>query len=451
MGLVSGPKKTGQLIAALGALVVLVFGVTFAVISLGSTGRTDPLPGPGSGPGPEPGPSLYVPERKFPADDQQTLEWEAKKPGFHDFWFENKNDQQVKVGLNTKNCTCSSVELVSAPPDAPIKPEMLKDKAKMQALEAKFKPVPLEHGETVVVPAGATGWVRLRWSGAKPIDRLVAELWTTDKANGDRIKLETLVTLLGAMLVDSPTREKDVGVVRAGGGANKVEIIVFSCTRDKLTLRKPEAVEEQALAGKPFTVSEAVAVSAEEREKLDKEFQGKGLPSHVKCAYRITVTVRERSEDGKEVLDIGPFRRHVRIASDDEDVDPIEVVIAGTVEGEVAVLGAEQGRVLLNNFSADRGKQQTVTLQADSANIDLTVDNDKTSKFIKAALSAPKKDSFGRNTWRMTIEVPPNKITGAFPRADDPELRDSAIYLWVKTKDAPARRIRIPVQGIASS
>jgi hypothetical protein len=448
MGLVSGPKKTGQLVAAVGALVVLVFGVTFAVNYLDTTGKSKDTPILEGGDD-KPILSLYVPERKFPADDQQTLEWEAKKPGFHDFWFENKNDQQVKVGLNTKNCTCSSVELVSAPPDAPIKQEMLNDKAKMQELEAKLKPVPLEHGETVVVPAGTTGWVRLRWSGAKPIDRLVAELWTTDKANGDRIKLETLVTLLGAMLVDSPTREKDVGVVRAGGGANQTEIIVFSCTRDSLKLRKPEAVEGQALPGKPFAVSEAVEVSAEEREKLDKEFQAKGLPSHVKCAYRITVTVRERSEDGKEVLDIGPFRRHVRIASADEGIDPVEVVVSGTVEGEVAVLGAEQGRVLLNNFSAARGKQLPVTLQADSGNIDLTVD--KTPDFIKAALSAPKKDSFGRNTWRMTIEVPPNKITGAFPRADDPDLRDSAIYLAVKTKDAPPRRIRIPVQGIAST
>jgi hypothetical protein len=447
MGLVNGPKKTGQLVAAIVALVFLVFGVTFAVNYLDTTGKPKDSPVVDDGPG-KPILSLYVPERKFPADDQQTFEWEAKKPGSHDFWFENKNDQQVKVGLNTKNCTCSSVELVSAPPDAPIKQEMLKDKAKMQELEAKLKPMPLEHGEAVVVPAGATGWVRLRWSGAKPIDRLVAELWTTDKANGDRIKLETLVTILGAMLVDSPTREKDVGVVRAGSGANKAEIIVFSCTRDSLKLRKPEAVEGQALPGKPFTVSEAVEVSAEDREKLDKEFQDKGLPSHLKCAYRITVTVRERSEDGKEVLDIGPFRRHVRIASADEGIDPVEVVISGTVEGEVAVLGAEQGRVLLNNFSSARGKQHTVTLQADSENVELTVD--KTPDFIKATL-APKTVSFGRNTWRMTIEVPPNKIAGAFPRADDPDLRDSAIYLTVKTKDAPARRIRIPVQGIAST
>jgi hypothetical protein len=442
MGLVSGPKKTGQLVAAVGALAALVFGVTFAVNYLGNSGGTESKTTPD-----EPSKatlSLNFPVKKYPPDEESALEVEMNKAGFHDFWFQNDNDQPVKLGLIRKNCTCSSVELYAASPDAPITQEVLKDESKVRELQGKIKPVDLAHADANV-PPGTTGWVRLSWSGARPIDRLGAELWMDDKERGDHVRLETLVKFLGAMLVDNPTR--DVGVVRAGGVPVQASFFVFSCTRNALHF-KAEPVEEPNLSSSPFAVSQPVQVPDEELRRMEKQ-QAPGAGSHVRCGYRFHVTVRERSADGKDPIDLGPFRRVIRLTSTDEGVEPLEVIVTGIVEGEVSVIGDDQGRVLFQNFPASRGKVHAITLRADSKDIDLEVF--KKPEFLKAELSKPEEGAFGRRTWRLRLEVLPNKITGAFPRYEDPDLRDCALYLSMKTKGDYARRIRIPVSGMASS
>ena len=65
---------------------------------------------------------------------------------------------------------------------------------------------------------------------------------------------------------------------------------------------------------------------------------------------------------------------------------------------------------------------------------------DKVPEFLKVELSPPTKGAVSK-TWDLKVTVPPDAVSG-------PMGPESAIYL--KTKDQPPRRIRIPVSGTAA-
>src|SRR5262245_38831396 len=107
--------KPTQTVLLLVALVVLVFAVTFASMYVRQdatdTKSTDPD---------RAGPDMlsltfrarFYPEPRIETRRQVT---EYGKTAYHDFWFENANDEGVAVGLHKKNCTCTSVSVCIAP------------------------------------------------------------------------------------------------------------------------------------------------------------------------------------------------------------------------------------------------------------------------------------------------------------------------------------------------
>src|SRR5436190_23767991 len=96
-----GALKPVQWVLALGALVLMVFAVTFALNYLGTGGPSDKDQGPPAAP------QLTFAETVFPGGVPggamlPPLTQEAGQEGHHDFWFHNDNgDQPVKVGLAT--------------------------------------------------------------------------------------------------------------------------------------------------------------------------------------------------------------------------------------------------------------------------------------------------------------------------------------------------------------
>jgi hypothetical protein len=104
----------------------------------------------------------------------------------------------------------------------------------------------------------------------------------------------------------------------------------------------------------------------------------------------------------------------------------------------------------MGQFPAARGsKRREVPLQSTVDDLELTLDGDRTAKFLEVELIAEKVKQ-GRRNWTLRVRVLPGRADGKFPRPDDPTFEDSAIYLKAHEKGQPPRSIRIPVIGTAS-
>ena len=89
-------------------------------------------------------------------------------------------------------------------------------------------------------------------------------------------------------------------------------------------------------------------------------------------------------------------------------------------------------------FPPAKGTRATVPLSTER--MDLDVEIDKAPDFLKVELSAPIQGTTTK-TWNLTVTVPPGALNG-------PTAPECALYL--RTKDATPRRIRVPVSGKAS-
>ncbi len=168
----------------------------------------------------------------------------------------------------------------------------------------------------------------------------------------------------------------------------------------------------------------------------------------IQSGYRIPLTLRAKAKDGTP-MDWGHFRRLVRLTSEDEGIEPVEVKVTGEVHGEVTVGDQGRGTITLGPFRRSRGARGAIALQTDVQNLKLNLDSARLPPYLKVRFpKEPEKTANGHRTWLLEVEVPPNTARGDFPRADDPAYRDSAIY--VTTEEKPPRSIRIPVIGTAN-
>src|SRR5262249_51524746 len=145
------------------------------------------------------------------------------------FWFVNANNEEpVRVGLNSKNCKCTNVEVrlmtddwksrratllagqvvatlpaLAAPVGQPLPLSalgvMAADEAEpvlgQREQEAKLLPLMEKQNlkDSVLVPAQAIGYIRLHWSGEGAISTFNADLWQNQKGDFNVAKLEARV------------------------------------------------------------------------------------------------------------------------------------------------------------------------------------------------------------------------------------------------------------------
>ncbi len=432
--------KLPQMIVLVFVVAAVVFAVTYLKMGIGDAG-TAGTDGP---PPPVPaGARLTFPVRVAPPsgiDEEARMESELGVPGHHDFWFRNDESQAVQVGLKQMSCKCSQVELALATDASPAG-----SPAPQPGPSADWKK--LEEGDKgVSVPAGAGGWVRVRWTGNElGPQRLGVALWSGNPQTGPEDRLEVSVIFLEAVSLDA--REKDIGRVSPGDPQKEVDFFLWSSTRQSFQV-EPQPVKDRE--GKPdrfVTVGAPVPLTPEERQAISKRIS---LP--VQCGYTVRVSVRERTDDAQ--IDLGPLLRQVDLklklgpganGAEPAEAEALRVRVGGWVPGEVTV-GSEkdQGRILLGIFRADYGINRPVRLEAQQPNLQLTLEKDKIPEYLDVKLTEEK--SGPRKVWRLDVRVPPNRVVGQFPREDDPRYRDSAVYL----KTQAGRRIRIPVGGTAT-
>jgi hypothetical protein len=217
------------------------------------------------------------------------------------------------------------------------------------------------------------------------------------------------------------------------GAKRTVNCFVWSMTRDSLDLKVKMGSQE----GLPnpnsncFEVGVPAEVPAKERATLAKTLGVKHAENrHPTCAYRIPVTVHE-SRMGQQ-FDLGPFQRTLEI-SGVPGMEIHKVPITGVVRGVVRVLGADdKDRINLGSFKQERGRSETVTLQAPPG-VQLTCDR-TTTEAIKPTLT-PDKETPGQ--WRLTVEALPGSYLPL----------DAAVILRVE--GPTPRSLRIPVTGNA--
>src|SRR5579875_2180396 len=91
-------------------LALMVGGLSFVSVYLtGSTRDGSDQPTASS-------PSLTFPIKTFPREGEKVQTTEVNQTGWQDYWFVNETEQEMAVGLNSKGCTCSEVEITVAPP-----------------------------------------------------------------------------------------------------------------------------------------------------------------------------------------------------------------------------------------------------------------------------------------------------------------------------------------------
>jgi hypothetical protein len=293
-----------------------------------------------------------------------------------------------------------------------------------------------KEGDGLTVPAGASGWVRVTWEGKTPGPQsLRAEVWTRQADNSSLAITPLEIPLLFVEPVYVQPRDVMLDGFAPGSQATK-QVYVVSSTRPFFNII-PDPTPDGFV-----TWSEPVALTAQERAELERKFD-----SRIQWGYKVSLEARDEVKTGGKLalLDLGPFRRHLTLRTDAKP-EPLQVMVIGAVDGNIKVnCGTVEDRIQFGNFSADQGTSATVVIDA-AADLQLKLDEKDTLKFLKVSLKEQGPTAFGRKGWKLQVEVPANQAAGDFPRQDDPELKDCAIYLVLQE----GRRLRIPVSGTAT-
>jgi hypothetical protein len=464
--------KTAQWVGAVVILALMVFALTFAMNYLGNSSSGTSKP-------PKDMLRLTFPVSIYPEKDLPPMLSEHNQGASCDFWFVNKNDQDVKVGLVGKSCKCARVELFvlsenrqkSLPyqiasrvgmlaawplaaqpvPSVPIPMGLLPLATWHETEGARQMQANAADGTTLKtdappakVPANAIGWVRLTWDTNKADERVLGvELWTDDLSNLITAHLETRVHILDPLL--APT-DADLGTMALRDLPKTIPVYCYSCTRDTLRVQAEIDHEGRSEAADPFKIGQPVRMSDTECIEL----QHKANLPYIRAAWRIDVTVLPTSPDGSTPIEYGRFRRFLTVRSPDEGVAPQKTMVSGTVTGPVTVGSREDdGSMVFGVFPSRLGFRQQITLQSDEPGLELEVDFKRTPDFLEVKpLEEPHVSPTGHRTWVLKARVLPGKVTGTLPNPADPAFRDSAIY--IKTKGDKPRTIRIPVRGSAT-
>jgi hypothetical protein len=458
--------KTSQLVGAVVALAAMVFVVTFAMNYLGRKTPTGPRPDA------EEFGSVDFLETSFPPppgkDEVTGVCSELGEPSGHNFWFANKQDRPVKVGLFKMNCTCSSVRFAVIPeksmpqltagytghavalgtdPLARLTAFLGFGGALAETAYSRSGHAELAEGQMVEVPPHSVGWFRLGWIGRRAESQsLWADLWVGDpSATVIRLQVHVLVVVplrfLGGVEI-RPTHTEELPVT--------VDLICWSPTRPSFRLdarlAHPRGGSPDA---DPLEVGPPVPLSARERAALESDLNASTYSGPVLHGYKVPVTLRRFSPDGKTPLEIGQFRREVHLSSPDEGLNAKTVAVRGTILGDVRVEGGIGGALLFGSFRRTRGsKHESLTLRTEVPDLHLEVDREQTPDFVEVTLPEEPEVRGKERVWRVEAWVPPGKARGPFPRSQDPRYRDSAIYF--KTVGKTPRSIRVPVSGTAN-
>jgi hypothetical protein len=396
-------------------------------------------------------------------------EFERLKPGHHDFWYENKNGVALKLGVRLMSCKCSSVlmcvlkseearqlkrwHLLTAIRQVGFLNKFDQDLGAAQlGLWGQMEMVNWEHPATaaqrgvqldwhsmdagpdsVLVPSGHSGLVRLVWSGEarEGFLRLGLALWTRVGGEGNAPadyppNLELVLNLVPALR----TLPAQLILDELGPDEEKpVEFVCWSATQADFPFTPREELNHPC-----FSV-QTTMLTPEERAALSAANKARVL-----FGYRVRLTIRERA--GDQHLDQGPYSRFILL---DDGQPPSFVTVKGAVRGSVMV-GTEEdrGKISLGTFPASKGTHRSVPVEVQQPGLSLQPDTirivPESQDVLKARLETMPAAG-GTARWKLHVQVRPDIPPGKLPE-------DLAILLRVQA-GTTVRQVRVPVAGKA--
>ena len=467
-----------------GLPILLVVGVVFGITFIRMNSPDDPEPeGPTQGPSGKTGPRT-VPLRfglltasaqpdPPPLGLESLKHWdsvtELGAPGHFEFWCHNPHPQEVTVRVSGVNCQCAGVEVAPVDPEAyrdywvasalaggPLCPApgllaagahgvlasklewlpLLKDKAQ---LEQKIPAADPATGPRVAI-------VRLGWEGKGEVGPRTVNAVLVSRIGdgvGTVTTLEAQVTNVPAFDVirrEGPStwvraREVTFGELRENAAVTRTVYLVSPTRRHILF------TTETSHADPCVTWTDPAPAAPDEVQALGDFLSRDGNQRRPRAVYRMDVTVRERAQatDGGRTqvrqLDLGLLDQRLTVKG--VNAGAVDLQLRARVLGEIAFLGATEGRVELGtSFPADQDHTRDIGLVAERTGLDLTV-GEVTPNYLKVKLE-PLAPIDGRKQWRLRVTVPKNSLFGMLPE-------NSAVVLT--TAGPNPRRLRIPVRG----
>ena len=451
-------KSRVQTIILIVAVMAAMFGVTFIRQSVKTKDRTDG--------------EMFPPAIEFRLSYPVTVlegnpESELHVLGHHDFWFQNSHEQPVEIGFEKKSCKCSKVEVLALESaaaqemqqslmtvastlafQAPAGALQLLDVAAVAGdFVTKFEGnhggwQVLDQNKMAIAPEHGAGFVRLSWEGRNIGSiRLTATVWAQaegkPRTRGSDTVLEAPVNIVPALHLwpDKISLKSDLGP----NCEDTVVSYVWSSTRAGFTIAAREENND------PCFECSCTPVTGDDFRRVAEVLNERGTTAPL-TMYRVTVRVRERI--GGKQMELGPFSRKVLLTSDQPDFPKNNLIVDGTVRGDIRVGSleaedpakkGERDRIVLRTFPSTRGISVTIPIETNEQGSKLSVDS-KNPSYLEVDLKPGAGADAGRR-WDLTLTVPPNRATGRMPM-------DSAVIL--KMDSEPPRRIRIPVLGKAT-
>jgi hypothetical protein len=434
--------KSTQGIIALGVAVALVFGVTFGVNYLHHGKSAARIVAP------QARLTFADSETNFPEASQRPAEEEIGEPKSHDFWLKNDNPTALPVGVFSKSCQCTHVELWIAPADWKDVPAPADREKAMKDLEATTHPTELmdRDNEPPAVPAGGVGVLRLRWKGDRPGPKdLAAVLWMGEKGSGPQQRFLIRTVFIGPLRVLAAI---DLGNQSQDKLPIKASIPCWSSTRTEFPLHAQVIQNRLSEESNPFTVEKPVPFTDQDFAALRKD------PNNgaVLAGYVVNVVLRKVSLDEKTPFDLGLFKHRIELKIDDDH--KVEVVVRGSIEGDLSVVGADgAGPVHFPSFDRTEAVSQPVIVESEKEVASLKLDTNRTAAFLDVDFPARPEINGDRKIWKLTVKwKPDSQAEGDFPRNED-GYRDSAVYIkpvYTQPRARPAS-LRIPVNGKADA
>ncbi len=438
--------KSIQGIIALGVAVVLVFGGTFLVNYLHGGKSSVRVTAP------QARLTFADLETNFPAQAQPPAEEEIGTPKSHDFWFKNDNAAALPVGVWSETCQCTHVRIYIAPADWKDIPADADREKATKDLEALTQPTELkdkDHGDTAVsVPAGAVGFMRLEWTGDRPGPKDLAALFGMgEKGIGPQQRFLIRTVFIKPLRV-SP-EESDLGDQLQEKLPITVHFPCWSSTRTEFPLSAQVQQNRLNTLSNPFAVGTPVRLMPEEIAALKKD----PANGEVLSGYMIPVQLLKVSPDGTTQFDLGLLRQRIELKMDDEN--KVQVVVKGSIQGDLKVVGADAGNPIhFPSFDRTAVASQPVVVESDARAASLTLDRNRTPAFLDVDFPVEAVKNGGRKTWTLSIKWnPKSDAEGLFPRDED-GYRDSAVYtkpVYAQAGAPAPASLRIPVFGKADS
>ncbi len=458
---------------ALGTVVLAVAGITI----ISSYSATDkPADAKGSG---APVAAVIEPVRctltQIIYNPQSEHRAQREFPGFFevndqehsaDFWFQNVNAEPVEVAALKRSCSaCTSARLAMFPA-RPITAEVeLRGQAILGVagsqvltpadLEHRLRNYPsddwklldFDHPETIQsIPAGsedAPTWVALRvYFKVKQKGVKVLQATLGFKVPGQNLPVSTdfNIGFLGMSRVEVTPLQLDFQEMAESTASKTEEIIYWSTTVPQAELPPPVCTE---LASEPFlTFNKPQPLSENEVGLLIAKLSKPEMPFRILGAYKVQVTLHRKNPKSATPpeLDIGPLEKSFAVLSGAAGVaeTPPVVKLKANVTGLISL--TQGGSVDLGTFSAREGIVKPFSLRSDRLDLDLKVDQERTTpKVLKAELEGPTTED-GRRYWTLKISIAAGATARALPD-------DSAVVLVVS---GTGQLVRMPVKGQAS-